>query len=86
MSLLEVMKLAGEYDSNLLDADQRFNHSVLLVHQDGSIFLTNNAFLMRHEEWVIVFSKDHVYQPFLQRDLISFGEYIQKLSPIERLL
>jgi hypothetical protein len=45
MTFEEVLKRAGEYDDSLRADDLRFRRSVLLVHEDGSIFLISSAFL-----------------------------------------
>lgn len=74
MTFHEVLKWAGEYDDELCVDDPRFKRSVMLIHQDGSIILTGSAFLVREEEWVIVFSESHSYTVYHCEDLISYNQ------------
>jgi hypothetical protein len=85
MTLEEVYKRTGEYDDTLRTDDPRFERSVLLVHGDGSILIVNQAFLMRYEDWIIVFSQHHSFHAYAHDKLVSYAEYIQQYNLPERL-
>lgn len=85
MNYRDALKLAGEYDNDLLATDPRFRRSVLIVHEDGSIFRIDSAFLMQRDEWVFMFSEHHSFMVFDQDDLLYYAEVKMVHDPIETL-
>lgn len=85
MNYREVRALAEEYDKRLLATDPRFRRSVLLLHQDGSIFRVDSAFLMQKGAWILMFSEHHGYHVYHQEDLLYFAEVQPIHDPIEVL-
>lgn len=70
---------AKEYDAQLRADDPRFNMSVTIIHEDGTVMLLQNAFAVVRKErvggvnWVYVFTEHHgtfIYD----RDEIRFGQ------------
>lgn len=86
MNYHEAMGRAGAYDNNLLATDPRFGRSVLIVHEDGSIFHIDSAFLMQQDTWLFMFSEHFSYKVFSKGDLLSFTELKKSHDPIEELL
>jgi hypothetical protein len=86
MTFNEAVIVAGAYDDELRATDTRFKRSVLLMHEDGSIFHIDSAFLMQKDEFVFMFSEHHSYMVFDKSDLLSFVELKKNLDPIEKLL
>lgn len=85
MTFNEAAVYAGEYDDELLATDPRFKRSVLLVHEDGSIFHIDSAFLMQKGQFVFMFSEHHSYRVFDKSDLLSFIEVKKDHTPIQEL-
>jgi len=85
MNYQEIKTYAGEYDRKLLATDPRFRRSVLIAHEDGSIFYIDSAFLMQKEEWILMFSEHHSYRVFHKSDLLHYTEYNRLYQPIEEL-
>jgi hypothetical protein len=85
MNYPEAVAYAGEYDNNLLATDPRFRRSVLITHEDGSIFHLDSAFLMQKGEWLFMFSEHYSYMVLDKSNLLSFVELKKNLDPIEEL-
>jgi hypothetical protein len=85
MTYREAKEYADKYDASLLATDPRFRRSVLLIHEDGSIFHINSAFLMQKDEWLFVFSEHHSYRVFGKDDLLSYSEMNRIYTQIEEL-
>lgn len=81
---------ARRLDDELLSTDKRFNRSVSLVHEDGSTFLIQSAFVElwidpepastvhlggpSHSTWVLVLSEHH--EPLVySQDEVQWIEY-----------
>ena len=82
MNYTEALEAAGRYDDNLLATDPRFRRSVLILHEDGSIFRVDSAFLMQKDEWVFMFSEHYSYMVFDKDDLLWFSE----MEPIHKII
>lgn len=80
---------ARKFNRTLRADDPRFDKSAKVVHQDGSIFLINNAFLMETEydgtEFVLLFAEHHAPQVFAEDDLESWDQYKAERSDVEFL-
>ncbi len=68
----DVMKWAIEYHGDLLATDKRFQGSVLLTHQDGSVLFYNNAFAIQRPGHLTVFTEHHKFHVYDDTDLVSF--------------
>ena len=80
-----VHELAKNYDETLRADDPRFNFCVRILHEEGSTFWFENAFLMKHGEFVIVFSEHQGFHVFAVEDLLHHGQYIQQTMEPEFL-
>ena len=77
-----VYKVAKEYDSKLQAGDKRFNNAVHILHEDGSVFHLDSAFLMRfvdehpdQGDWIVVFAEHHPIIVFPESDLSGYRQY-----------
>lgn len=90
VGLKRVYALAEKYDKELLATDSRFQKSVHIIHEDGSIFDFNNAFLRKYKDfngsWIIVFSEHHGIHIFCVSDLSAWEQYsIDEIEDLEKL-
>lgn len=80
---------ARKFNASLRADDPRFDKSAKVVHQDGSIFMINNAFIMEAEydgtEFVLLFAEHHAPQVFAEDDLESWDQYKAERSDVEFL-
>jgi len=56
-SRAQVVELARMHDKTLSAGDFQSNRLVIVRHGDGTQLLFRNAFLLKHEDWTIVFSE-----------------------------
>lgn len=85
MDFLETLEIAGQYDDTLPSTDPRFRRSVLLIHDDGSIFIIKSSFLMKKDEWLVVFSEHHPFSIYHVDSLISYRELLPIAPTLEEL-
>lgn len=71
----EVREIAALIDSKLLATDKRFNRSVTVIHQEGTVFHYQNAFLMTYKEWIMIFPEHHAPQCLMKEDLEFYRQY-----------
>lgn len=74
--LKKVEKLAAKYDAKLRANDERFNRTVVVVLDDGSVFFYDSSFalvVMEGDtgEWLLVFSEHHAFHVFSRADVVS---------------
>lgn len=79
----EIEKLVKEYDDKLLATDPRFMRTVFLSHTDGSTFKWVRAFVVKKDDWIIVFSEHHGYHIFEQDDIYDVGQFHNQVHAIE---
>lgn len=48
---------------------KRFNGTIAINHQDGSHFMWNNAFAMKKDDWIVVFTEHFGYHIFHCSDI-----------------
>lgn len=84
--LQKIKEKAEAYDKALLATDTRFQRSVRLLHEDGSVMLWNHAFLMSIEnEWIVCFTEHHGFHVYHETDLIGYRQYATFISGMESL-
>ena len=84
--LQEIKKKAEAYDKTLLATDVRFQRSVKILHEDGSVMVWNHAFLMSVEgEWIVCFTEHHGFHVYHETDLIEYKQYAAFISGMESL-
>lgn len=71
----EVKRLAKEIDVSLKATDKRFRNSVKLVTDEGTVLLYENAFLLKKENWLLLFTEHHGYNVFCEDDLLHYSQY-----------
>jgi len=85
----KIHKIAKKIDDNLRADDLRLSHVVHLVHEDGSIFHWDNAFLIEYYDkdhpywggtkypgqWVFVFSEHHGFHVFARNEVENFRQF-----------
>lgn len=84
MNLREAEAKASEYDKTLLATDPRFRRSVVLYHEDGSTFHWDSAFLMRKEEWIMVFTEHHRFHVY-HADDVEYRQFQRIYDLVEEL-
>ena len=74
--------VAERYDKELKATDSRFNFCVRVIHEEGSIFFFESAFLMQWTEnaaerqgWLLVFTEHQGVHVFDFDDLHSYDQY-----------
>ena len=70
MTKIEIENIAKKYDSKLKASDKRFRGSVKIIHEDGSVFMFEHAFLMTKGDWTICFSEHCGFICFHKYDMI----------------
>lgn len=84
MKLHEVKQLVGKIDATLRSDDPRMHRrSVLITHQDGSTLFFRFAFMMRHGNWLLVFSEHQGSHVFSINDLAQFQQFETMLGEVE---
>jgi hypothetical protein len=67
---------AAALDEKLLATDKRLDGSVIVVHQDGSIFYFNRAFVLQYQDFAIILTEHHgphVYATYDLKDMRALG-------------
>lgn len=54
--------------------DTRFNHSVKVIHEDGSVFCINHAFFVVKKPYLICFTEHNGYHFWHRDDLLWYEE------------
>lgn len=75
VAMRESWEKAKAYDDTLTADDPRFNHMAYICHEDGSIFLLQNAFVMDNDPWLWVFTEHQGMFVFAKGDLVLYTEY-----------
>jgi hypothetical protein len=78
--MVEVKSLIAKINAKLRSDDPRFKQRVLITHEDGSVFLFTNAFMMRYHNWLLVFAEHHQNHYYDINDLVSY----QQCQPINK--
>lgn len=74
--LKEIKRIANEYDNKLLTTDPRFQRSVMIIHQDGSVFFFQRAFMLKKDDWLIIFSGHHGVHIYDKTDVVDYDLYL----------
>ena len=85
--------VAKKYDENLKAIDARFNFCVRIIHEEGTTYWFENAFLVtwkdpqtvhdpenadEHQgEWLFVFTEHQGFHVFAPDDLYASGQYTE---------
>ncbi len=70
------------YDKGLSASDPRWSRMVYIVHEEGTVLLFQNAFLVVFDkEWVVAFTEHHGYHLYHAKDL----DFHQQYAPIEHI-
>lgn len=77
MTIKELKDFAEGYNDKLLATDERFTNWVHVIHQDGSTFLFNGAFIFKIDGNVnfIVFTEHFGYHIFYNDDVVSKHQF-----------
>jgi len=54
--------------------DQRFNHSVKVIHEDGSVFCINHAFFVVKKPYLVCFTEHNGCHFWHKDDLLWYEE------------
>lgn len=57
------------------DGLSRFNFSVRVVHEEGTVFVYQNAYCLKWHCWLMVFPEHHDINVFHVEELASWGMY-----------
>ena len=84
-------EVARKYDEGLRATDPRFNFCVHIIHEEGTIYFFEHAFLMewkdpevlpnpenaakRQGEWLLVFTEHQGFHVFSFDDLYCYDQY-----------
>jgi hypothetical protein len=66
---------AAEIDGALLATDPRFKRHVLLIHEEGTTLYFRFAFILRLDEWLLVFTEHHRYHVYHETDLLLYKQF-----------
>lgn len=80
---MNIKKLAEKMNLSVRSDDPRMRRSVLIVHKDGSNMFFRYAFMVRHRNWLIVFTEHQGAHTFAINDLESYLELEKVNEPIE---
>lgn len=86
MNYNDIKSLAGTYNDSLLATDYRFRRAVQIIHIDGTVLFKRDSFLIRKEQWVIVFSEHDAFKIYDQDDLHCAMEFDPIRTEIELML
>ena len=90
VNMKRIYEMAKAYDKKLLATDPRFQRSIKIIHEDGSVFFIRNAFLMKYKdktiehrehdadnfnEWLIFFSEHNGFDVFHADDIIGYFQF-----------
>lgn len=75
MNYKEAKELVSKYDSALLASDTRFRHTTEIEMEDGSFFKWKNAFIMKFDCWMAIFTEHYGFHIFDLTDIITFTHY-----------
>ncbi len=81
----KIKQIAADYDEALLASDPRFRRSVSIIHEDGSSFHFDSAFLMSKDEWIICFSEHYGFHIYSADELMAYWQTVMVHDPIEEL-
>jgi hypothetical protein len=71
----QVEEIAQAHDKMLGAGDFKSDRLVLIRHGDGTHLFFRCAFLMRLEEWVVVFSEHNGFHCYAIADLDEFAQF-----------
>jgi hypothetical protein len=77
----DVQNWAESLNKELKATDPRFQRSVMVIHQDGSVFAISNAFLVKVSLWTIMFSEHNGFKIWVSADLAGAAQYAGKGGP-----
>lgn len=83
MNLRDIKALVADMDLSLRADDPRFHRSVLIVHQDGSSMFFRHAFMVRHRNWLLVFTEHQGSHVFAINDLERYYTLETVCEPME---
>lgn len=72
----KIKKAAKIIDSYLCNKD--FNSKVTLIYEDGSNFKLNNAFYIKLNDYVVIFTEHLSYFIFHKDEIFGLRQYIIK--------
>lgn len=73
---------AETYDSELHAGDERFSRTVLVIHEEGSIFYVMRAFLVDvNDTWIVMFSEHQGYRVWHKEDLAGMAQFANRGAP-----
>ena len=68
-------KFAEEYEKSIPADSKPFNGAVHIVCDDGATFFLPNAFFIRHEAYILVFTEHYGRFIFAESDLLAYQQY-----------
>lgn len=75
MDYKKVLEKAKEINKNLLATDKRFNQTTELIMEDDSIFLIQNSFYQKIDDYIVLFSEHYPVQVHHKDDVYCFYGY-----------
>ena len=88
-TMQKVHDLALNYDNKLKADDERFQHSVQILHEEGTTYFFHNAFMMNYVEkkanYIVVFTEHQGFHVFAEDELSGYGEFIRIYKKLEKL-
>lgn len=77
-----IYEWAADYDSKLRADDERFQRSVLVIHEEGTVMTVMSAFLVElDEQWVIMFSEHQSFHVWHKDDLAGAIQFAHRGAP-----
>jgi hypothetical protein len=74
----QVQELARLHDRTLGAGDFPPGRLVLIRHADGTQLLFRYAFLLKHEDWVVVFTEHHSFHCYPTENPEEFVQYDER--------
>ena len=86
IQIRKIQEWAAEEDKRLLASDPRLRGSVLVVHDEGSVFAFQNAFLVQvNDEWIVAFTEHQGFHVWLEEDLLWYAQFEKRSRKISNI-
>ena len=87
-SMSRAQEAAEAYDKTLRAGDPRFNCTVKIIHEEGTVFFVESAFLVKWSDpklldttWIFLFAEHQPTRVFLKEEVWDYAVY----GPRERI-
>jgi hypothetical protein len=71
-SIKIVDELAKAYDTKLRADDPRFRNAVMVIHEDGTVLHFEWAFVLKLQNWYVIFTEHHRWHIYSENDVQVF--------------